>query len=158
ARLGTVRLRHAAAVTAVAFAPDGRTLASGGSDHVIRLWEPATGRELARLAGEHKDPITALAYSPDGKSLVSGGNEGTVRLWDAATGKAPRRYFRMHRSMSQLALSADGRTLASVGTGDIGNAEVVVWETATGRVLPPPEIQDTTARGLAFSPDGKLLA
>src|SRR5262249_18760333 len=49
ARLGTVRLRHSAHVSSVAFSPDGKTLASGEYDHAIRLWDVATGKEIRRF-------------------------------------------------------------------------------------------------------------
>src|SRR5438128_2441706 len=51
ARMGTLRLRHEGSVCAIAFAPDGKVLASGGRDKLITLWEAATGRELRRFAG-----------------------------------------------------------------------------------------------------------
>jgi hypothetical protein len=63
------------------WSPDGKTVAFGGEDGLIRLWDPATGRELARWQAQ-ESPVTALAYSPDGDFLVSGGRDGTLKVWN----------------------------------------------------------------------------
>src|SRR5712692_10357369 len=60
ARMGTLRFRHGARVEAVAFSPDGRTLASAGEDAVIRLWDKATGRQIRMFQG-HEDYAKAVA-------------------------------------------------------------------------------------------------
>jgi WD40 repeat protein len=83
ARMGTVRLRHEGPASAVAFSPDGQTLASGGRDGTIRLWEMATGKERLRIQG----PATmfrSVAFSPDGKLLASGHSNSTILIWDVA--------------------------------------------------------------------------
>src|SRR5438876_3981228 len=67
-------LRHAAAVGAVAFSPNGRTLASGGDDALLRVADVATGKERHQLRG-HLGRIAAVAFSPDGKVLASGGRD-----------------------------------------------------------------------------------
>src|SRR5205085_11355880 len=76
----------AAAVWAVAFAPDGRTLASAGADGLIKLRDVATGAVRQTLAGHH-GAVTALAFSADGATLASGGADQTARLWEARTGR-----------------------------------------------------------------------
>jgi len=88
ARMGTLRLRHAA--TTLAFAPDGKTFATGGADALIRLWDVADGREIRTFEG-HAGQVGAVAFSTDGKRLFSCGFDGTVREWDPATGKEVRR-------------------------------------------------------------------
>ena len=85
-------LRLRAGVLALAFSPDGKTLAAGhgrrynrGAD--IRLWDVKTGAEKATLKGHH-DRIETLAFSPDGKTLASGAADRTARLWSAETGES----------------------------------------------------------------------
>src|SRR5258708_4353226 len=71
ARMGTIRLRHGNYVSTIAFSPNGKVLASAGYDMMIRLWNPATGKQLRKLGG-NINPIASIAYSPDGKLLASG--------------------------------------------------------------------------------------
>src|ERR1700677_2664189 len=58
ARLGTVRLRHSATINRLAFSPDGKLLASAGDDHVVLLWDVATGKEVRALP--HPDTVRAV--------------------------------------------------------------------------------------------------
>jgi RNA polymerase sigma factor (sigma-70 family) len=71
---------HEGAVNSLAFSPDGKLLASAGADRLIRLWDVATGKEVATLKG-HNDSVKAVAFSPDGKMLASGSADKTVRVW-----------------------------------------------------------------------------
>ena len=68
-------------VHAVAYSPDGGTLASGGDDGLVRLWQASTGELKAVLKG-HTGRIYALAYSPDGRFLVSGSGDSSAQLWN----------------------------------------------------------------------------
>jgi RNA polymerase sigma factor (sigma-70 family) len=153
--------------TALAFSPDGQTLASGPggySDRTIGLWDVATGKKRHRL-DELQHMVGALAFSPDGRVLVSGSDARTLRYWDVATGKGLGQSIRVSGAVRSLAYSPDGKFLASGGSlegqspvpdGE-GNPDVVLWETSTGRVLrhwPGP----AACTSVRFSADGKLLA
>jgi WD40 repeat protein len=74
--------RHSDAITGLAFAPDGRTLVTGGGDTLIKLWDANTGDERMALVG-HTSRVTAVAFSPDGKLLASASDDRTVKLWNA---------------------------------------------------------------------------
>src|SRR5436309_2807067 len=66
--------------------PDGKTLAAGGNEKVVYLWEVSTGAELMRLQG-HTERIRSIAISSDGKRLASAGDDRVILVWDSATGK-----------------------------------------------------------------------
>jgi WD40 repeat protein len=72
-------------VQAVAIAPDGSWLATGGLDHTVRIWDPVTGTQRHTLT-DHTSYVQAVAITPDGSWLATGGYDGTVRIWDPATG------------------------------------------------------------------------
>jgi WD40 repeat protein len=146
-------------VTTLAFSPDSKTLASGGWDDMVRLWDVSTGKELRRLFA-HQAMIARVAFSPDGKVLASrGGLDAILRLWDPVTGAQrhqieglskvnPWRFYRE----AALAFAADSKTVA------VSNRKaIVLYAVATGK-----ETRQIAGYRdcmyLAYSPDGKQLA
>ena len=108
---------HTFTIYALAFSPTGETLASGGRDTTVRLWDVRTGELLRTLIG-HTDRVMSVVYSPDGKMLASAGSfeDNTVCLWDVQTGQLlktitahPDRIFRVAYSPDSLTLVSGGR-------------------------------------------------
>ena len=149
-------LCQAARAPTLTFAPDGKTLAGGGWDHTVRLWDVATGEERGVLRGDMA--VMAVAFSPDGQLLASGDLGGTVTLWDVAA-RTKRATLEattdkvILNDITALAFSPDGQTLALAV-----NQEVQLWDTGTGRHRAVLEGHEGKVMCLAFSPDGTLLA
>ena len=127
---------HTYGTASVAFSPDGGTLASGGRDGVIRLWDVATGTQINTLPQtkirRYHNEIISVVFSPDGGTLASGGYDGVVggvgggvvRLWNVTTG-TQRQVLRGHTlGVTSVVFSRDGSTLAS-GSWD---GTVLLWD------------------------------
>ena len=143
---------HTEKVNAVAFSPDGRTLASASDDTTVLLWSLAGRQVSARLV--HGDNVRGLAYSPDGKMLASAGADGRVVLWDTARGQPHATLAGQHRGVWSVAFDRDGRTLASAHE----DGAVLLWDVASARLLTTLTGHTGRVVAVAFSPDGRLLA
>jgi WD40 repeat protein/serine/threonine protein kinase len=150
---------HVDGALTVAFAPDGRRLASGGAqDAVVKLWDPQAGREALTLRG-HSDTVFGLVFSPDSRRLYSAGADHTVRVWDATPlGERDRPELHTLRGhagpVTSVAFSPDNRRVVS-GSMD---RTLKVWDALTGQEIRPLTGHTGPIRGLAFMPDGKRLA
>src|SRR5207244_3133822 len=76
---------HRGDVLGLCFSPDGKTLASGGWDDTVRLWDAHAGKEIITLKG-HTSVVTSVAFSPDGRTVASASLDKTVKLWRAGGG------------------------------------------------------------------------
>lgn len=110
---------HLDLVSSIAFSPDGQQLASASKDKTIKLWNLNTGKQIHTLTG-HDDKVTSVAYIPFSDSVImaSGSNDNTIKLWDTATGQEIRTLKKDSGYVYAIAISPDGRTLASGGSAD----------------------------------------
>ncbi|XGV97447.1 MAG: protein kinase [Leptolyngbya sp. BL-A-14] len=143
---------HSRWVTAVAISPDAETIASGGLDDNIKIWNRSTGELLRTLTG-HNKPINCLSISPDGNILVSGSDDDTIRLWSLADGRLLRSLTGHTRDVNSVVISTDGQLLAS-GSED---RTVRLWKLSTGEVLRSFSGLAGMVRSVALSPDGRFL-
>jgi RNA polymerase sigma factor (sigma-70 family) len=156
-----------AGIKTVAFSSDGKTLACGGRDGALRLFDVAGGRERACLRRGDGWEVSALAFSPDGKTLaaVPGFRLGdqaergvSVKLWDLATGQVRARLEAPGVWVDAVAFSPDGRTVLTAGQvlpRGQDKGEVWLWDAATGRPLGAPLRVDHTISELAVGARGK---
>jgi tetratricopeptide (TPR) repeat protein len=143
---------HAGAVTAVAFSPDGKRLASLSRDHTARVWDGTTGREVFALVG-HRGPLTALAYARRGDVIATAGEDRTVRVWDNATGREVLALQGHTGTVTGVAFSHDDKRIASSSE----DGSIRLWDAVTGQEVFSLRRQFTSADGVAFSPGGERL-
>ena len=147
---------HTEKVLGVAFSPHGSTLASGGNDNIIHLWDVWTGKPKKTLTG-HTRGVSSVAFNPDGKILASGSWDDTIRLWDVSTGKLLKTILTNHGGVCRVNFAPDGLILAS--GGDFGSDNTVrLWDVRTGKHKTTFEGHTGTVLSIVFSPDGKTLA
>jgi WD40 repeat protein len=162
---------HRESIASLAIAPDGKTVATRGTDQTIRLWDATTGKERSRFT---LPPGTSgAAVAADGRTVALANIDNSIRLHDTVTGKELRRLTGHRNGTAVLAFSPEGKLLASRGTFD---NTIRFFEIATGKEVRTIVVQPQAAQGapminvlvrmgeaevgpgLVFSPDGRLVA
>jgi WD40 repeat protein len=145
--------RHSTTVKSIAFHPDDKLLASGGSDSAVVLWNLEKNREDRRLMG-HSHGVDSLCFSPDGDVLYSGGGDTFIQMWNVQSGKKTARFSGHSHNVDSLSVSPDGSMLAS-GADD---ATIQLWKLETQENIRSLTGHANAINSIRFDPAGTLLA
>jgi WD40 repeat protein len=138
---------------ALALSPDGKLLASGGSDKIIHFWDVTSWTERTTLVG-HYDFILSLAFSHDGKNLISRGSDNTVIIWDTESGK----YLNIleYEDRGDIVSSAISPNSSIMAIGLLDG--IHIWNVKNYERLMSLKGHQKKVTCLTYSPDGKILA
>lgn len=144
---------HSGKAASIAVSCDGRTLASGGDDNTIKLWDLGTGELIQTLPGNSGRVLT-IALSPDGQTLASShktSDRSCIHIWHLETGELVRTLTGHHKWIYSIAIGPDEKTLVS------GGYKIKVWDLDTGEPLRTLPGHKKWVYSLAISPDGQTL-
>ena len=143
---------HTNKANAVAWSSDGKLIASGGSDAAVRLWDAATGKQLASMKCDGRQ-VWSVAMSPDNRLVVAGCDNGSVRIGNVQSHEPVASIKASEHEVWSVSFSPDSRHVAS-GTKD---GKVQVWDAATGKEKFSAS-NSSQVSGIRFTPDGSMLA
>jgi WD40 repeat protein len=146
---------HAKPVYAVAWAPNGQYISSGGADNRVEVWNPTqpSGDDLYNFL-QHSGSVNALVWSPNSQRIASGSADKTVRVWDALTGNNQITYSGHADFIRTVAWSPDGTRIASGGN----DKTVQVWDANTGKPLITYHGHTDIVWSVTWSPDSTRIA
>jgi WD40 repeat protein len=147
-------LGHKDCIYSVAWSPDGKLLASGSYDKMVKLWDAATGEEVKNLQ-DHIDAVFAVAFSPDGRHLASGSQDRSVKIWDIVSGERLYTLSDATDGLTSIAYSPSGKQIAAAGY----DKTIYVWQVGAseGQMLRSLIADEDSILALAWTPDGKTL-
>ena len=152
--IGSLTLNeHNAPVNSVSFSPDGKTIASGGADGKIKIWNVASSKEILTL-NEHNAPVNSVSFSPDGKTIASGGADGKIKIWNVASSKEILTLNEHNAPVNSVSFSPDGKTIASGGA----DGKIKIWNVASSKEIRTLSGHQNSVMSVSFSPDGKTIA
>jgi WD40 repeat protein len=144
---------HTDCITAVAWSPDGKYIASASYDKTVQIWTATNGKHLMTYRG-HNARVNSIAWSPDSKHLVSASDDQSAQVWEATTGTRGCSYSGHKGPLLTVAWSPDGKYIASAGEDKI----VQVWDATTQELITKYEDHSDKIYCVAWSPDGHYLA
>ncbi|CCH61957.1 hypothetical protein TBLA_0F04240 [Henningerozyma blattae CBS 6284] len=146
-------------IRSVCFSPDGKFLAAGAEDKLIRIWDITTKQIVMILKG-HEQDIYSLDYFPSGEKLVSGSGDKTVRIWDLRTGQCSLT-LSIEDGVTTVSSSPNNGKFIAAGSLD---RSARIWDTETGFLLKRLDSQTDLQNGhkdsiysVSFTKDGKKL-
>ncbi|ONH77322.1 Transcriptional repressor TUP1 [Pichia kudriavzevii] len=146
-------------IRSVCFSPDGKFLATGAEDKIIRIWDLAT-RTIVKYLKGHEQDIYSLDFFPDGKRLVSGSGDRTVRIWDVYNGQCSLT-LSIEDGVTTVAVSPDGSLIAA---GSLDRT-VRVWDANKGYLVERLDSSNEFGNGhmdsvysVTFTNNGKEIA
>ncbi len=145
--------RYGGGINSVSFSPDGKTLASGGRQDGIFLWDVDTQTKIGTLGIYNS---YSVSFSSDSKTIASAGKHGGTRLWDVAT--QTKTGTLDIGAVNSVVFSPDGRTLASASGSYFYNVLVSLWDVATQTEIGRHWEHIGAVNSVVFSPDGRILA
>ena len=149
---------HTGDIWSLAYSPDGKLLASGDSDGIIRLWDVDTGEVAGEPLEGHGGAVNSLVFNADASLLVSGGEDSLLYVWDVARGEITGEPLSAHAdTIYDLAFSLDGALLASASA----DGTVILWDVDGNTFTPRDKVLEGHTNwvlSLAFRPDGGILA
>lgn len=170
---------HDGWIRAVATSPDGKTIATCGNDHLVKLWT-ADGKPIRTFEG-HDCHVYNVAFHPDGSHLVSVDHKGVLKDWDLKAGKCVRdldakalylydtRFFAhmggargiaFDSRSGKVRLAVSGITNITNAFAGVGNPLVILFDWTEGKpkLLKPKDAFQGTGWGVAFHPDDYIVA
>lgn len=153
----TVRLCTSAEQILVNFSPDGKKLATGAKDGIVRVWDVENDQPQENiLPGRHSGQVTSVVFSPDGRRIASSDSDGTIRLWNLQhVDKPGDEIAKRDGSINCLAFSHDGIILASAGVGGAVRFQNLQYPDKPVKSI---ETNEEYVTSIAFLHDGSTFA
>lgn len=145
-------IAHGAPINCAVYTPDGRYVATAGSDQLIKLWDAKSGEEVRTLAG-HTAQVLGLAVSPDGSAIASAAADNTLRVWDVPLTEPLRKFQGHAAAVRAVAVSPDGKWAVTVAADNSAR----VWDLTEGKaaaVLSEPAAPPASGAASAVEGDG----